>query len=347
MNFASDNTAGAAPEVWAALAQANAGHQPSYGADEWTRRATAAICRVFEREAAVFPVMSGTAANCLSLATLVPRYGAVLAENDAHILAHESTAPEFFTGARFIGVDGRHGKILPEALGRCLAAFTPGDVHVPQPAVLSLTQPTEVGTVYTPSEIRMLSEIAHRHGMTVHMDGARFANAVVALGVSPADMTWRAGVDVLSLGLTKNGALAAEAAVFFSPAQSERFAFDRKRGGHLLSKMRFVSAQIAAMLEEGLWLDLAGHSNAMARRLAEGLSRCKDIMFDIPVETNSVFPECPTALVSLMEAQGVRFYPWGPPNAPDRQRIRLVCSFSTTTAETDRLIDLCLGFARR
>lgn len=344
MDFASDNTAGAAPEIWAALAEANGGSAPSYGDDRWTARAHALVASVFEREVAMFPVVSGMAANCLALGVLCPRYGAIFAHEDAHILANESTAPEFFTQARLVPLPGRHGKIDPDGFRIALAKYGRGNVHAAQPSALSLTQATEIGTVYTPDEIRSLADIAHAAGMAVHMDGARFANAVAALGVTPAEASWKAGVDVLSFGLTKNGALNAESVIFFEPKRAEDFAFCRKRSAHLVSKMRFVSAQFIAMLEGGLWLDLARSANTSAAILANGLKQIKDISFDIPVQTNSIFPLFSKKLVSYLEENGAHFYTWGALNFDGRQRVRLVTSFTTTEQDIARFLSVARAF---
>ena len=344
MEFASDNTAGAAPEIWAALAQANGGSAPSYGDDVWTKRAQRLMCDVFERDVAAFPVVSGMAANCLALGVLSPRFGAVFAHDEAHVLANESTAPEFYSQARLVPVPGRNGKIDPDALRQALARHGRGNVHAAQPSVLSLTQATETGTLYSPQEISTLSSIAHGAGMSVHMDGARFANAVAALGVRPADLTWRAGVDVLSFGLTKNGALNAEAVVFFDPSKAADFEYQRKRAAHLVSKMRFVSAQIVAMLESGLWLDLARAANSSAKALFQGLSQLKSVSFDVPVETNSIFPLFSKELVTHLESKGAHFYTWGPPLADGRQRARLVTSFATSESEVSKFLDAASAF---
>jgi threonine aldolase len=285
------------------------------------------------------------AANCLALSVLAPRHGAVFAHEDAHVLAHESTAPELFSQARFVPVAGRNGRIDPAALRAAIARFTRGDVHAPQPAVLTLTQATEVGTLYSPGEIAVLAAIAHENGMAVHMDGARIANAVAALGVSPADITWRAGVDVLSLGLTKTGALNAEAVVFFDPASARDIAFQRKRTGHLVSKMRFLSAQIAAMLEGDLWLSLATQANAQAAALARALAHVPGVTLDIAQETNAVFPLLPQGMANHLETRGALFYAWGPPEADGRQRIRLVTSFSTSPSDIERFVNAARAFA--
>jgi threonine aldolase len=344
MDFSSDNTAGAAPEVWAALAQANSGTAPSYGDDPWTVRAQALTSKAFERELAMFPVVSGMAANCLALSVLCPRFGAVFVHEDAHLLANESTAPEFYVQARLVPVPGQHGKIDPEALRRFIARHGRGNVHAAQPSVLSLTQTTEVGTIYTTDEIRTLANIAHDAGMTVHLDGARFANAVAALGVSPAEASWKAGVDAMSFGLTKTGALNAESVIFFDPRLVQDFTYQRKRAAHLVSKMRFLSAQFVAMLEGDLWLDLANLANKKAETISRGLCKIPGVSFDISVQSNSIFPVVPANLLSYLNSKNVQFYAWGPPELDGRQRIRLVTSFATSEQEVSRFLDIAASF---
>jgi threonine aldolase len=250
MDFASDNAWGAAPEILAALTAANSGPTPAYGADDWTARAERRLAEVFERDCAVFLVATGTAANALALAALAPPWGAIFCHETAHVADDECGAPEFYTaGAKLVGIPGAAGKIPEAGLGRALARYPRGLVKQVQPAALTLSQATECGTIYTCAEIAALADMAHAAGLGVHMDGARFANALVSLGCTAADMTWKAGVDVLSFGATKNGALACEAVVFFDPAQADDFAFRRKRGGHTLSKGRLLGAQMLAYLE--------------------------------------------------------------------------------------------------
>src|SRR5687767_3728322 len=240
MRFYSDNTATACPEVLEAIRDANSGHAKAYGDDAWTERLDGVFSGFFEREVAVFAVSTGTAANSLALATLCPPYGAVFAHEEAHIVRDECGAPEFFSGgARVVTVPGAHGKLAPAALSAALDA-NPTSVHTPQPAVVSLTQATELGTVYRAEELRALSALAHERGLKVHLDGARLANALVSLGCAPADITWRAGIDVLSFGATKNGALTGEAVVFFDRGLVRDFELRRKRAGHLLSKSRYA-----------------------------------------------------------------------------------------------------------
>jgi threonine aldolase len=336
MDFRSDNTSGAAPEILQAVIAANAGTVGSYGGDPYTARVEARLGVLFERKVAVFPVATGTAANALALAAFTPTYGAVLCHEEAHIQLDECGAPELFTGgAKLVTLPGEHGRIAPDAVRHMLAEILTGDVHRVQPAVLSVTQATEAGTCYRPAEVAALAEIAHGRGLKVHMDGARFANAVAHLGVSPAEITWKAGVDVLSFGATKNGALGAEMVVFFDPAQAERFAVQRKRAGQLLSKMRFVSAQLEAYLEGDLWLTLARHANAMATRLAEGLKAIPGIQLLHAVEANEVFLRLTPAVLAGLRAAGFQFSEWtdAGPGA-----IRLVAAWNTDPAHADAFI---------
>jgi threonine aldolase len=304
-----------------------------YGGDPATAAVTARLAEVFETELAVFPVATGTAANALALSVLCPPYGTVWCHAASHIVADECGAPEFYTGGgRLMMLDGAHGRLDPAALDAALARAGAGVVHHMQPAALSLTQATEAGTLYRPAAVAALAEVARCHGLPVHMDGARFANAVAALGCAPADITWRAGVDVLSLGATKNGCLAAEAVVFFRPELARDFAFRRKRGGHLLSKMRLVSAQLEAWLADGLWLRLARHANAQAARLAAGLAGLPGAELAHPVEANAMFVRLPEPVLTGLEAAGFQFYRW------DGPLIRLVTAFDTDPAHVDAFL---------
>lgn len=333
MNFNSDNVAGAAPQILKALAEAAAGRVDSYGEDPLTAKVGQRMAELFDRPVAVFPVATGSAANALALAAIVPPYGAVYCHEASHINTDECGAPEFYTaGAKLVGMPGAHGKLVPDALEAALNRSGAGVVHHVQPAALSLTQATEAGTVYAPAEVAALAEIAHRHDLKVHMDGARFANAVVRLGCAPADITWRAGVDILSFGATKNGALAAEAIVVFDPDIARDIAFRRKRAGHLFSKMRFLSAQLDAYLADGLWLDLARHANAMADRMAAGLARVPGVRIAEPVEANEIFAVMPDALVTGLRDAGFAFHRWG------EEMVRLVTAFDTDPADVDALI---------
>ena len=339
MNFLSDNAYGAWPEILAAVVRCADGTAPSYGADDVTGRVKQRLGLLFERPLEAFPVISGTAANALALATLCPPHGAVLCHAEAHIAVDECGAPEFYThGAKLIGLEGENGKITPAGLAAALSHLLKGFVHHAQPAVLSLTQSTELGTVYTPAEIAALADLAHANGMKVHLDGARFANALATLNTSPAAATWAAGVDVMSFGATKNGALGAEAVVFFDPADVGDFEYRRKKAGHLISKMRFVSAQLEAYLDGG-WLARAAHANALARRLAEGLQSVEGAVLAHPVEANAVFVSLPDGLVRRLKDGGAQFYLWGPP-AGGRSLVRLVTSFATPEADVERLVAL-------
>ena len=339
MNFASDNTAPLAPEVMAAIEAANRGSAASYGADALTARLQDLARAVFETDLRVFPVATGTAANGLALATVAPPYGAIFCHETAHILLEECGAPEFYTGgAKLIGLPGAQGKLTPATLREAIAAATASGVHHVKPAAVSLTQATEWGTVYRPDEIRALSEAARAHGLRVHMDGARLANATARLGCAPAELTWRAGVDVLSLGLTKDGALAAEAVVVFDPTLAEGLAERRKRAGHLLSKMRILSAQLVAMLEEERWLRHAGHANMMADRLAAGLGAIPDLRLVQPVEANELFVGMPQPLIEALWGEGFVFHDWIEPPGEAGPIVRLVTSFATQPDQVDALV---------
>jgi len=334
MNFCSDNVTGVAPEIMAALAAVNMGAAMGYGNDDITRRVEKHIAELFETEVTVFPVATGTAANALALSVMAPSYGAIYCHELAHINVDECGAPELFTGgAKLIDLPGANGKLDAALILEELAQGMQGNVHNAQPAAVSLTQATERGTVYKPDEIREISELAHEHKLKVHMDGTRFANAVASLGCAPAEISWRAGVDVLSLGGTKNGAMAAEAIIFFDRGLAASFGYHRKRGGHLFSKMRFVSAQLEALLKDGLWLKHAGHSNEMAHRLAEGIARLPGIRILNPVEANLFYVRVPEAVLAGLEADGFRFYREG-----GRETIRLVTAFNTDPAHVEAFI---------
>jgi threonine aldolase len=336
MRFWSDNQTGVAPEIMAALAAANQGAAKAYGDDAITGRLDGLFSALFETEVAVFPVATGTAANALALSLLSPRYGAIFCHPEAHIHVDECGAPEFYSGgAKLFPVAGAHGKFDAEALVERLGELRVGFVHHVQPAALSLTQATECGTVYRPAEIAAIVEVAAANGLGVHMDGARFANAVVGLGCSPADLTWRAGVDVLSFGATKNGAMAAEAVVLFKPEAAGEFAFLRKRAGHLVSKMRFFSAQLEAYLADDLWLRSAAHANGMARRLGDGLAVLDGVALAHPVEANEVFPILPEAVIAGLAAEGFGFSRWG---AEQATTLRLVTAFDTRAEDVDALV---------
>jgi len=348
MNFASDNWAGVPPEVAHALSEVNVGSSPGYGADDWTAAVERRIGAVFERDVSVFFVATGSAANALSLSALVRPGSLVLAADEAHIRTDECNAPEFLTGgAKMVGLATDAGRIVPASLAAALDRYPPDVVHFGRPDVLSLTQATELGTVYTAAGIATLAGMAKARGLAVHMDGARFSNAVARLGASPADLTWRAGVDVLSFGLTKTGAWAAEAVVFFDRERGRDFGFTRKRAGHLFSKSRFVAAQFEALLEDGLWLRLAAHANAMADRLADGLAGVRGVRLPFRPGANAVFAVLPTATHDRLVAAGARLYPWSAETlaAADRPAdgevyVRLVTSFATRPEEIDAFLEV-------
>ncbi len=331
MNFASDNVTGAAPEIMAALEVANDGATMPYGNDDLTRRVEARIADVFETDAAVFLVATGTAANALALSALTPPFGAVYCHWQSHVYEDECGAPELFSGgAKLVPVGGDHAKLDIAELEQRL--FEAGNVHHPQPTCVSLTQESELGAVYGLDEVAAVSELCRRHGLKLHMDGARFANAVAALGCSPAEASRKVGVDALSFGATKNGALAAEAVVFFEPELARDFAYRRKRGGHLFSKMRFLAAQWDAYLTDDLWLKHAGHANAMAGRLADGLAAVPGVELAHPVEANELFPVLPGAVIDGLKRDGFTFYERGGGLA------RMVCAFNTRQEDVDALI---------
>lgn len=333
MSFGSDNQAPAHPAALAALVAANEGRTGSYGADPWTARATDALRAAFEKpDLAVAFVAGGQAANGLALSLLAPGWSAVVAHRHAHILEDEGTGPEFFTGgARLIGLDGAHGKLTPDALAAAVARYPADFVHGPQPRCLSLTNATECGTVYGPDEIAALTAIARAQGWGVHMDGARFANAVAGSGGAPADLSWRAGVDVMSLGLTKTGGLICEMVVVFDPARLGPLPYLQKRAGQLVSKQRFLAAPTAAMLEGGLWLALAGHANGVARSLAQALSGAGCAVLH-PVEANEVFARLSPDQAAALRAAGVTFYDW-PQDGPGA--VRFVASWASTAEDVD------------
>lgn len=345
MFFTSDNASGVPGPVLAALAAANQGFAPGYGADDLTARVRDRIRTLFEAPAAeVFLVSTGTAANALALATFCPPWGAVFCHRHAHVEEDECGAPEFYTGgAKLVHVTGPHGKMTPDALAAVIGASGAVGVHSVQPGLLTLTNLTEAGTVYSVSEIRALSAVAQARGLPVHLDGARFANALVTLGCTPADLTWRAGVDVLSLGGTKNGLMGVEAVVIFDPARAWEFQLRRKRGGHLLSKHRFLAAQMDAWLTDGLWLDLARHANAMAERLESGLNATPGTRLLHPRGGNIVFAAFPRAAHRRLRAAGSAYYLWpmtqsleGDGNEP--LSARLVTSWCTTAAQVDEFV---------
>ena len=338
MFLASDNTSGVAPEIMAALALANEGYQRSYGADTLMDRARDSIRAVLEApDAAVYLVPTGTAANALAIALTCPPWGSVFCHRHAHVAEDECNAPEFYSGgAKLVLVDGPHGKIDPTALEAQFDRIGAGGVHSLQTGMLTIANVTEAGTVYTPAEIATLTTLAKAKGLPCHLDGARFANALVTTGAKPAEMTWKAGIDILSFGGTKNGCMGAEAVVIFDPAKAWEFELRRKRGGHLFSKHRFLSAQFAAYLEDGLWLRLAAQANAMGACLAEGLALRNGVQQKHPVQANMMFPEWDAGTNARLTAAGAAFFGWDLPDG--REGARLVTSWSTTEYDVDRFL---------
>ncbi len=336
MNFKSDNEAPAHPAILEAIGEANRGMATAYADDAWSQRLDEAFSTLFETECTVLPLATGTAANSVALASIVPAWGAVMCHRRAHIANDEGGAPEFYThGAKLMLLDGVDGKLELGALAHAIDSACVHGVHNVRPAAVSITQATECGTSYRPAEIAALAEVAHERGLGLHMDGARFANAVAWLDCSPAETTWKAGVDVLSFGATKNGALTAEAIVVFGhPEWLEAMQRMRKRGGHLLSKMRYVSAQLLAMLDQCLWLELAARANAMAAKLADAIEDHPQAALAWAVEANEVFLQAHPEHLAALKAAGFEFHIW--PGHDDLAR--LVCSFATRDEDVDRLI---------
>jgi threonine aldolase len=329
MNFSSDTAAPAHPAILAAMAEASTGAAPSYGADPWTKAAREALSRVFETDVEVWLVSSGTAANALALSAICPPHGAVICHEEAHIERDERGAPEFFTGgAKLSLLPGSHARVDLGALKRRLDSNRPEFVHETPAHVLSLSNLTECGAAYRPFEIAERAAMAREAGLAVHVDGARFANALVSTGATPAEASWRAGVDVLTFGATKNGAVGCEAIVLFGAARQRigDLMARAKRGGHMPPKMRFLGAQMCAYLKDGLWLELAGRANTSATRLAETLTRAGAELVH-PVDGNEVFARLPAGAAQKLSAKGASFYPW-----PDGAH-RFVCSWATEAAE--------------
>ena len=341
MKFGSDNTSGVHPAVMEALVAANEGNAPGYGADDWTARAEARIREVFEApQAQVWMVASGTATNALALASVSRPWGKIFCHKGAHVETSECNAVPFYSGgADLVPVPGYHGRIAPGALSAALEAYGRPDVHGGVRSALTLTNATEAGTLYAPEAVARLASIAHEAGMAVHMDGARLANALAALKCSPAELTHRAGVDILSFGGTKNGGMAIEAVVVFDPARADDLPMRRMRGGQLWSKHRFLAAQWLALLEGGLWLELAGHANEMAARLARGLVKT-GMTPDHPVEANQVFIGIPGAKLARAREAGLICFDWPrtQPAGADPRHVRLVCGWTTTESEVDEAI---------
>ena len=333
MNFRSDNTAPAAPEIIAALTRVNEGAASAYGEDQWSKLLDEKFSALFERDVRVFTVASGTAANAISVATLTPPWGAVLCHREAHIECDECGAAEFYSGgAKLVLIDGPESKLTPASLQEAISRNERG-IHSVVPSAVSVSQTTERGAVYAPDELAALGRVAKAARLGLHMDGARFGNAVSALGCKPGDITWRAGVDLLSFGATKNGAIAAEAIICFDPARAEEIARRRKRSGQLFSKGRFVAAQLLAYLEDDLWLRLARRSNALAARLGEAAGA----HLSHPAQSNQIFIKPGAAALEKLRAAGAEFYDWGAAGAGEA---RLVVSWNQSEADIDAMCAL-------
>ncbi len=348
MIFASDNWTGASEKIIAAVAEAARGGGPAYGADKLTALAQQRFAELFDHEVAVFFVASGTVANALALSAYARPGGIVLAHREAHILADEAGATEFFSGGnKIMGLDAVAGKIAPEALVEALARLPEDAVHHGQPVAVSLTEITEYGAAYRPDEVAALARVARARKLAVHMDGARFAGAVASLGVAPAYITWRAGVDVLCFGGTKNGCIAAEAVIFFNPADARDFAFARQRAGQGYSKNWFIAAQFAAYLADDHWLDLARHANRMAARLAAAIENSPSARLALKPDANEIFAILQTSSDAALRQAGAVYNAWAATGLPETARpasdetlVRLVTSFQTTDAEIDRFASL-------
>ncbi|MEI7994018.1 MAG: low specificity L-threonine aldolase [Methylococcaceae bacterium] len=347
MNFASDNWAGAHPAIAQRLMEIAPGFSVPYGASELDRKIEQRFNELFEREVAVYFVSTGTAANSLALAAVNRPGGVSFCHREAHMLEDECGAPEFFThGARLAPVDGDNGKIDPQNLKAEIERFPPNFVHAGQPMAISITQATEIGTLYRPDEIAAIAEIAKAYGLPLHMDGARFANALVALELAPAEMTWKQGVDIVSFGATKNGCWCAEALVFMNPELAKDLPFIRKRAAQLLSKSRFIAGQFDAYLKDDLWLELARYANAMAERLQNGIVNSTHARSAWQAEANEVFAIMEKTHADQLLERGAVFYLWNPPRAKsgllgqNEVLVRLVTSFATEADQVDRFLEL-------
>lgn len=345
MNFASDNIAGVHPDILAALTRANDGAAASYGGDALTKKVEQKFSEIFERDVAVFFVATGGAANSLALSQMTPPWGMILCHQESHIQMDECGAPELFTGgAKLLPLEGDAAKLSPETIRAALAGFPDRAPHGMPASAISITQASECGAVYSVDEVTAIGRLAREKSLALHMDGARFANALAALDCTPAEITWKAGVDVLSFGGTKNGCLMAEAVVFFDPAQAKNFIFRRKRAGQLLSKMRFVAAQFDAYFENDLWLAMARHANATAQKLSEGLAAIDGCKVWYPVQANAVFASFTPTIEARLIAAGAVFYPWVTPGDPAKGAMRrLLCSFATREEDVEGFIRVAAG----
>ena len=334
IKFASDNVAGACPEVLDAIIKANDGDSTPYGNDQISTELQDKFSEIFEKEVIVFPTASGTAANALALATMTPSFGNVYCHKLSHINTDECGAPEFYTGGgKLVTLNGVKGKITAEELDQAISGK--GIVHHTQPSSVSITQVCETGEVYQLDEIKKISEVTHKHNLSIHMDGARFANALVSLNATPAEMTWKSGIDVLSFGATKNGCIAAEAIIFFKKDLVGNVAFLMKRAGHLLSKMRFVSAQLDAYISNDVWLRNAKQANKMGKKLSDGLKDHSDINLAYPTEANEVFATFPRNKIDHLNSEGYQINEdeW------DGKAVRLVAAWNTQDTDVDHLLN--------
>jgi threonine aldolase len=345
MNFASDNVYGVHPQIINALAEVNSGTAPSYANDDYSKKSEEQLSRVFEKDVRAFLVTTGTVANGLSLSTITPGYGAILCHTESHIFWDECNSPELFTGgAKIMGLSAPGGKLTPAIIDAKLKTLV-RNTHDPKPKGVSITNASELGTVYSPTETQAISDLIRPRGMKLHLDGARFANAVAGLNCSPADLTWKSGVDVMSFGATKNGAMMLEAVVFFDTSLAEDFSHRRMRAGQLISKGRYLGAQMLAYLKDDLWLENARIANGLARELAEGLRQSLVVRIAHPVEANIIYAIMPRALNDRLIAAGVKFYPRMANELvgqikDDEILVRLVLSFATPEADVDRLLGL-------
>jgi threonine aldolase len=341
LEFRSDNCGRAAPEIVEALVRANQGNAIGYGADDLTLKLNETLSTLFETSVRVFPIPTGTGANALALAATGTPFGAVYCSPEAHINTSECNAVGFFgSGLKVTPIGGIHGKVCPESLEIHLNNAGFGQAHKSQPVAVNLVQATDLGAVYSVDEISRISALAHGKNLTVHMDGARFANALAYLGCSPAEMTWKAGIDILSLGVTKNGGLLSDAIVVFNPEIAENIGFHLRRGGMIWSKMRFASAQVLAYVENDLWLKLARQSNAAAQRLATGIQSKPGARLIAPVEANELFVEMSAKALDHLAQDGVLYYRRGP------QLARFVCRWDTTEDEVNQLLTLIARYAK-
>jgi len=329
--FASDNYSGICPEAWAAMAEANQGHQRAYGEDQWTARAADQFRQLFETDCEVFFAFNGTAANSLALSSLCQSYHSVICSETAHVETDECGAPEFFSnGSKLLTARSENGKLTPASIRE--VALKRQDIHYPKPRVVTLTQATEVGTVYSPDEVRAISQVCKELGLNLHMDGARFSNACASLGCNPAELTWKAGVDVLCFGGTKNGMAVGEAILFFNKALAEDFDYRCKQAGQLASKMRYLSAPWVGILQDDAWLRYAGHANRCAQLLASLVEDVPGVSLMFPVEANGVFLQLSEPALAALTARGWRFYTFiGAGGA------RFMCSWDTDETRVRQL----------